>query len=252
MSDLLRVENVCKSFERLRAVDGVSMGVPQGKIVGLIGPNGSGKSTLFALIAGSQRADAGQIEFDGHDIAHRSPDQIFQLGLARSYQNPALFTRMTVLDNMLLPVKEQQGENPALAPLHRLWRSQERQIAASVGGLLDQVRLRDHYANLASDLSGGQMKLLELGRSLNGSPKLLLLDEPTAGVAPKLARDIFQQIEELRRSQGLTFLIIEHRLEVLFEYVDDVYVMHNGRVIAHGSAAEIAANDQVREIYFGD
>src|SRR5262245_18205414 len=136
MSDLLRIEGICKSFERLQAVNSVSMTVPQGKIVGLIGPNGSGKSTLFALIAGSQRADSGRIEFDGQDITHRSPDQIFQLGLARSYQNPALFTRMTVLDNVLLPVKGQRGENPALAPLHRTWRKQERQIAAAVSTLL--------------------------------------------------------------------------------------------------------------------
>src|SRR5258707_5655876 len=211
MSDLLTVSNVSKSFERLRAVDSLSLAVPQGKIVGLTGPNGRGKSALFALIAGSQRADSGRIEFDGHDITHRSPDQVFQLGLVRSYQDPALFTRMTVLDNVLLPVKGQRGENPLLAPIHALWRDQEKSLASAAGALLDQVKLRQHYANLASDLSGGQMKLLQLGRSLNGSPRLLLLDEPTAGVAPKLARDIFQQIEDLRQSHGLTFLIIEHR-----------------------------------------
>jgi branched-chain amino acid transport system ATP-binding protein len=252
MSDLLAVHDAHKNFERLRAVDGVSLNVSHGKIVGLIGPNGSGKSTLFAMIAGSQRADAGRIAFDEHDITHASPDQIFHMGLVRSYQDPALFSRMTVLDNALLPVKGQRGENPALAPLHRTWRQQEKQIASAVGTLLDRVKLRRHYADLASDLSGGQMKLLELGRSLNGAPKLLLLDEPTAGVAPALARDIFQQIEELRRSQGLTFLIIEHRLEVLFEFVDEVYVMHAGRIVAHGPAVDIAANAQVREIYFGD
>ncbi|MHB8627329.1 MAG: ABC transporter ATP-binding protein [Aggregatilineales bacterium] len=252
MSDLLQVRDVHKSFERLQAVDGVSLTVPAGKIIGLIGPNGSGKSTLFALLSGSQRADSGAIEFDGHDITRRSPAQIFQLGLVRSYQDPSLFTRMTVLDNVLLPVKNQRGENPLLAPLHRTWHHQEKAIASAVGALLDQVKLRQHYAKLAADLSGGQMKLLELGRSLNGAPRLLLLDEPTAGVAPKLARDIFLQIEALRRSQALTFLIIEHHLDVLFEFADAVYVMHNGRVVAHGKPAEIAANAQVREIYFGD
>ncbi len=252
MTDLLRVHNVSKRFERLQAVDNVSLSVPPGKIVGVIGPNGSGKSTLFALLSGSQRADSGQIQFDGHDITHRSPDQIFQLGLVRSYQDPALFTRMTVLDNVLLPVKDQLGENPGLAPLHHTWRKQERDIASAVGALLDWVMLRRHYKTLASDLSGGQMKLLQLGRSLNGSARMLLLDEPTAGVAPKLARDIFHLVEALRREQGLTFLIIEHRLDVLFDFVDDVYVMHAGRVVAQGTAADIAANAQVREIYFGD
>jgi branched-chain amino acid transport system ATP-binding protein len=254
MTDLLQLHDVRKSFERLQAVDGVSLTVPQGKIIGLIGPNGSGKSTLFALISGTLHADSGQIMLDGNDIAHRSPDQIFQLGLVRSYQDPSLFTRMTVLDNVLLPAKDQRGEKPSLslAPLHYTWRKQEKGLASAVGALLDQVKLRRHYSALASDLSGGQMKLLELGRSLNGAPRLLLLDEPTAGVAPTLAREIFQQIEHLRQSQGLTFLIIEHRLEVLFEFVDSVYVMHAGQIVAHGSPAEISANAQVREIYFGD
>src|SRR5579859_4427939 len=144
--DLLTVSNVSKSFERLRAVDGVSLSVPQGKIVGLIGPNGSGKSTLFSMIAGSQRADDGRITFDRHEITHRSPDQIYHLGLIRSYQDPALFTRMTVLDNVLLPVKGQRGENPLLAPAHRTWHDQERSLASAVGSLLDQVKLRKHYA----------------------------------------------------------------------------------------------------------
>jgi branched-chain amino acid transport system ATP-binding protein len=229
----------------------VSLSVPRGKIVGLIGPNGSGKSTLFSLIAGHQQPDAGHITFDGHNITGRAPDQIFRLGLVRSYQDTALFARMTVLDNTLLPVKDQRGEQPLRAPLHRAWQTQERTLAASAGALLERLNLRSHYAKLASDLSGGQMKLLELGRGLSGSPKLLLLDEPTAGIAPRLARDIFEHIAALRQAQGLTFFIIEHRLDVLFEFVDAVYVMHAGRVIAHGSAAAIAADAQVREIYFG-
>ena len=199
MTDLLAVHNVSKRFEHLQAVDGVSLAVPQGKIVGLIGPNGSGKSTLFALLTGDLRADSGRIEFDGHDITHRSPDQIFQLGLVRSYQDPALFTRMTVLDNVLLPVKGQRGENPLLAPAHQSWLNQEKQNASAVSALLDRIKLRGKYADLASDLSGGQLKLLELGRSLNGAPKMLLLDEPTAGIAPKLAHDIFYLINELRQ-----------------------------------------------------
>jgi branched-chain amino acid transport system ATP-binding protein len=252
MSALLELQDVSKSFERLQAVDGVSLTVPHGQIVGLIGPNGSGKSTLFNLISGNLRADSGRILFDGYDITPESADRIFQLGLVRSYQDPSLFFRMTVLDNTLQPVKGQRGENPVQAPLHRTWAQQEKEFAAAAGTLLDDLQLRGQAAILASDISGGQMKLLELGRSLNGQPKLLLLDEPTAGVAPKLARTIFERIAELRRALGLTFLIIEHRLEVLFDFVDDVYVMHAGRLAAHGSAAEIAANAQVREIYFGE
>src|SRR5579859_732671 len=172
MTDLLRVQDLHRAFENLKAVDGVSLSVPQGKIVGLIGPNGSGKSTLFALLSGNLKADAGRIEFDGHDITNQSPDQIFRSGLVRSYQEPSLFNRMTVLDNALLPAKNQRGENPLLAPLHRTWYRQEKAIASTVAGLLEQVQLRRHYAKLAADLSGGQMKLLELGRSLNGNPRL--------------------------------------------------------------------------------
>jgi branched-chain amino acid transport system ATP-binding protein len=252
MMNLLTLHNVSKSFGNLAAVDNVSLAVPEGQIIGLIGPNGSGKSTLLNVIAATLPADKGKIVFAGQEITHKSADEVFQLGLVRSFQNPSLFFKMTVLDNALLPVKAQRGENPLLAPLHRLWRKQEVEHAATAAGVLSRLELQDHYAALASDLSGGQMKLLELGRSLMGRPKLLLLDEPTAGVAPKLAYTIFEQIEQMRRSLGLTFLIVEHRLEILFDFVDSLYVMHLGRVIAQGTPAEISANVQVREIYFGD
>jgi branched-chain amino acid transport system ATP-binding protein len=252
MSDLLIIQEASKSYERLQAVNNVSLTVPQGRIVGLIGPNGSGKSTLFKMIAGSERVDAGRISFQGQDITNHSPDEIFTRGVVRSYQDPALFFRMTVLDNALFPVRSQRGERASLAPFHHLWRRQEKEIANAAGRLLEQFGLRRHFAFLASDLSGGQMKLLELARCLNGAPQLLLLDEPTAGVAPKLAHDIFRQIEEARTTHGLTFFVIEHRLEVLFEFVDEVYVMHAGCLVAHGTPAQVAADARVREIYFGD
>ncbi len=249
---MLELQNVAKSFDNLRAVDGVSLTVPRGQIIGLIGPNGSGKSTLLSLIAGNQQPSGGRILFDGHDITRHTADQVFNLGMVRSFQDPSLFFRMNVLDNALLPVQKQRGERPSQAPLHRTWRAEEHKNAATASAVLEQVRLHAHHAKLAADLSGGQMKLLELGRSLMGAPKLLLLDEPTAGVAPALAYTIFEQIEALRRTQNLTFLIIEHRLEILFDFVDSLYVMHLGKVIAQGSPDEIAANAQVREVYFGE
>ncbi|MBE7473274.1 MAG: ABC transporter ATP-binding protein [Anaerolineae bacterium] len=252
MVDLLKLEHVSKSFESLLAVNEVSFSVEPGQVVGLIGPNGSGKSTLLSLIAGTLSADSGRITFDGQDITHRSADQIFQLGLVRSFQDPSLFFRMTVLDNSLLPVKHQTGENPVRAPFHRLWSGQESNLAAAAGKTLAELQLSQHYTARASDLSGGQMKLLELGRSLMGEPKLLLLDEPTAGVAPKLAYTIFEEIKRLRQSLGLTFVIVEHRLEILFDFVDTVFVMHAGSLLAHGTPAEISANAEVREIYFGE
>ncbi len=251
MDELLILKNVSKSFQRLRAVDNVSLTVARGQIVGLIGPNGSGKSTLFNLLAGMLPADSGSIVFDGREIIRRRADAIFQAGLARSFQDPALFFRMTVLDNTLLPALGQRGENPALAPFHRAWARQEAELAGAASQLLEQVQLRGHYSELAANISGGQMKLLDLGRSLMSQPKLLLLDEPTAGVAPKLAQTIFERVQQLRTSAGLTFFIIEHRLEMLFGVVDLVYVMHNGQLIARGTPSEIAANEYVREVYLG-
>lgn len=249
---LLELKNVSKAFGNLRAVEGVSLSVSQGQIVGLIGPNGSGKSTLLSLISATLPVDSGQIILNGQDISRKTAAERFQSGLVRSFQNPSLFFRLTSLDNALLPVKEQRGENPLWAPLHRLWHKQEASLAQKAGQTLAELQLGSHYLTPASDLSGGQMKLLELGRSLMGEPKLLLLDEPTAGVAPNLAYTIFEKIEAMRRDLGLTFLIVEHRLEILFNFVDWLYVMHMGHLIAQGTPAEISANAQVREIYFGE
>jgi branched-chain amino acid transport system ATP-binding protein len=248
---MLQIQNIRKQFEKLVAVDGVSLTVKQGQIVGLIGPNGSGKSTLLNITAGSLPADSGAVTFAGHTITNRPANQIFDLGLARSFLDPALFTRMTVLDNMLLPVRKQRGEAPTQAPFHRRWRTQERQAATTAHDLLGQVNLQSHYGRATADLSGGQMKLVALSRMLMGEPQLLLLDEPTAGVAPALAYTIFERIAALRNA-GLTFLIVEHRLEILFAFVDYLYVMHLGQVIAEGTPAAIEGNALVREVYFGE
>ncbi len=247
---MLTVSRLGKAFGRLQAVHDVTLQVAPGQIVGLIGPNGSGKSTLLNCIAGSLTPDRGRINFDGHDITGAPPDAIFRLGIARSHQDPALFQRMSVLDNTLLAARKQAGEQARRAPFHWLWQAQERALAEHAGGVLRRLRLGNHYAARAADLSGGQMKLLELGRSLTGEPKLMLLDEPTAGVAPNLAYEIFEQIAALRK-EGLTFLIVEHRLEILFDFVDHLFVMHLGDLLAQGSPAEIASNPLVREVYFG-
>ena len=249
---LLELRNVRKDFGGLRAVDDVSLGVPAGAIIGLIGPNGSGKSTVINLIAGTSPLTAGEIHFDGTDISDFSSDAVFRRGIARGYQDPSLYFKMTVLDNVLLPIKGQRGERPWYAPWRRYWQAEEIAHAKAAREVLEQVQLLEHYDTLASDLSGGQMKLLEIARALMGRPALLLLDEPTAGVAPKLAYEIFQQIARLRDAYGITFLIVEHRLEILFDFVDAVYVMHLGNLLASGSADEIAKHPVVREVYFGD
>ncbi len=249
---VLELQNVRKVFGNLCAVGGVSLRVDKGQIVGLIGPNGSGKSTLLSTIAGAQRADDGRIFFDDQEITHLRPDQIFHRGLARSYQDPSLFFRMSVLDNALLAAKGQRGERPARAPFHGSWWPQERDLTGQAAEFLDDLRLLSHYDALASDLSGGQMKLLELGRTLMGEPSMMLLDEPTAGVAPNLAYTIFEEIDRMRRDREITFLIVEHRLEILFDFVDYLFVMHMGHLIAQGTPAEVAADPLVKEVYFGE
>ena len=249
---LLELNNIRKDFGGLRAVDDVSLSVPEGAIVGLIGPNGSGKSTLINLIAGSSDLSAGQVRFASQDISHLPSDEVFKMGIARGYQEPALYFKMTVLDNVLLPVKDQRGERPWYAPWRRFWQHEESAHAEAAVQALEQVQLLQHYDTLASDLSGGQMKLLEIARCLMGKPKLLLLDEPTAGVAPKLAYEIFQQIARLRDDYGITLLIVEHRLEILFDFADYVYVMHLGKLLAQGGVDEVANDAIVREVYFGE
>lgn len=249
---MLELQELCKSFGGLMAVAGASLHVEKGQIVGLIGPNGSGKSTLLSTVAGQYRPDGGHILFDGQEIGGLAPEKIFGRGLARSYQDPSLFFRMGVLDNVLLAAKDQSGERPTVAPWHRRWWPQERQLAERAVTILNDLKLLGRRDAMAADLSGGQMKLLELGRTVMGEPTMMLLDEPTAGVAPALAYAIFEEIERLRRAQGLTFLIVEHRLEILFDFVDWIYVMHMGKVIAQGKPDQIAADPLVREVYFGE
>ena len=249
---LLELNHLRKDYGGLRAVDDVSLDVPEGAIIGLIGPNGSGKSTLIDICAGTTALTAGQVRFAGEDISDLRADQVFRQGIARGYQEPALYFKMTVLDNVLLPIQDQRGERPWYAPWRRFWQADEAAHAEAALSALEQAQLLQHYDTLASDLSGGQMKLLEIARCLMGQPRLLLLDEPTAGVAPKLAYEIFQQIARLRADFGITFLIVEHRLEILFDFADYVYVMHLGKLLAQGAVDEIASDATVREVYFGD
>lgn len=252
MKPILAIEHVSKDFGGLRAADNVSLTLQPGQIVGLIGPNGSGKTTLLSLIDGTHQPTSGRILFEGRDITRLSPEAIYRLGIGRAFQDPALFFEMTVCDNAVLPAKNQRGETPWNAPRHRTWADQERVHSFKAYAALAQVNLTNHMVGLASNLSGGQMKLLEIARSTMGDPRLLLLDEPTAGVAPHLAYQIFEQIDMLRRQRGLTFLIVEHRLDILFDFVDTVYVMHQGTLMMRGTPDEIAADPQVREVYLGN
>lgn len=243
---------VRKHFGGIRAVDGVTAGVDEGTLVGLIGPNGSGKSTLFNVISGVYKPDAGTITFRGERVDGLDPNEVFAKGIVRSFQNPRLFLGMTVLENALVPPRGQKGERVAEAPRPPRWEAQEEALATDALGTLARNQLEAVRLNWSTDVSGGQMKLLEVSRALMGEPKLLLLDEPTAGVAPKLAVEIFETIVALRREHGLTFLIIEHRLDVLLNYVERVLVMHEGKLIFDGHPSDAVNDARVIDAYLGE
>ena len=248
---ILKVENVSKSFGGIKAVDGVSLSIRRGAITGLIGPNGSGKSTLFNLIAGTESKFSGKVYFDGKLINRLSPHQIFAMGLGRTFQIPRLFAGMSVLENSMVAGKKQPGEDPLIAPFPQRWEPGEMDLAKRAKDQLDALEISQLYSKLSSEISGGQMKLLQLANALVGEPKMLLLDEPTAGVAPRLAQDIFESIERLSKEKGTTFFIIEHRLEVLFRHVEQVFVMHQGQILAGGKPADIVKDSKVIDAYLG-
>ena len=249
--DILEISDLHKSFGGLKAIDGVSLSVKRGSITGLIGPNGSGKSTLFNVIGGTIPRDSGSITFDGARIDRMPPYKIFKLGLGRTFQTPRLFFGMTVLENTLLPPKDQKGEKPQLSVLRRLWEGQEMTLAEKSKETLNFLEIEQLYGRWSSEISGGQMKLLQLASALMGDSKMLMLDEPAAGVAPRLARDIFKSIEKQRSERGTTFLIIEHRLEILFDYVDYVFVMGRGRVLSQGRPEDVVKDKKVIDAYLG-
>jgi branched-chain amino acid transport system ATP-binding protein len=248
----LKIDDVYKFFGGLAAVNGVSLELEEGVIAGLIGPNGSGKTTLFNLITGVLRPDKGAIYFRGVRIDGLKPHEIYRHGIVRSFQIPRVFNKVTVSENFMLPPKNQRGENPFIAPFHRLWRKQEESLAEKAADLIEKLNLTQVYKTWSTNISGGQMKLTEIGRALMEKVYLVLLDEPTAGVAPNLAHEIFRFIREIRDMYGITFFIIEHRLDVLFKYVEKVFVMHQGKIIAEGSPEEIGKNPLVIEAYLGE
>ena len=249
---LLRVDDVVKRFGGLAAVDGATLEVEERSITALIGPNGAGKTTLFNIVSGFVRPDAGSIELDGERIDRRPPHAVARRGLVRTFQTPKALTRMSVLDNMLLAGPRQPGEHAwRLVATPRAGRRRELELRQRALELLRLVGLDRHAGDYAGTLSGGQRKLLELTRALMTEPRLLLLDEPMAGVNPTLARGLLERICALRDEEGLTFLLVEHDLDVVMSVSDRVIVMNEGRVIAAGSPAEVRSNPLVVDAYLG-
>ena len=243
--------DVTKSFGRLRALDDVTLDIEGKKITLLIGPNGSGKTTLVNTISGFYKPEKGTIVYVSQDITGWAPHRIFKSGIARTFQVPSLFWKLTVLENMVTAAKDNQGELFSKALLRGSWESREAEAVETAFEFLELLGLVDHWEEPVYGLSGGQMKLLEIGRALMSSGRLLLLDEPIAGVNPTLAHEIFDRLVKLRDELDTTFFIIEHRLDIALEYVDYVSAMANGKVIAHGTPEEVVNNPKVLEAYLG-
>ena len=250
---MIEVRNIAKSFGGLMAVAGCSCHIRQGSITGLIGPNGAGKTTLFNIIAGFEKPDAGRILFGGEDVTGLAPHRLFHKGLVRTFQIPHEFDGMTVLENLMLVPPGQHGER-LLYPLFRWGRvvHQEQEIRRKAEETLAFLNIDHLKHELAGNLSGGQKKLLELGRTIMTDARAVLLDEPGAGVNRTLLGKLSDDIRRLNRERGYTFCIIEHDMGLIMELCDPVIVMAEGKVLAEGTMEEIRANDRVKEAYLGE
>jgi branched-chain amino acid transport system ATP-binding protein/neutral amino acid transport system ATP-binding protein len=248
---LLEVRGLCRGFYGVRALDGVDLDVERGTITGLIGPNGAGKTTLFNCVTGLIPPDAGTVRLDGRDITGWAPDRVAQAGLVRTFQIARGFPRLSVLENLLLYGARQPGETlwRAVARVASVGR-RERELERRAFAVAERLNLSRVANDPASDLSGGQKKLLELGRVLMADPRLVLLDEPIAGVNPSLANEIAGHLRALR-DDGLTFLIIEHHLDMIARLCEPVIVLVEGRHLAEGSFAQLVADPRVQEAYMG-
>jgi neutral amino acid transport system ATP-binding protein len=251
-STIFEADGVVKRFGGIHAVDGASMSIKEGSITALIGPNGAGKTTFFNVITGFYRPDAGSALFSGERVLGRPPYVIARMGMVRTFQITKALARMPVIDNMMLAAPDQPGErlfNVIFRPAAS--RRREREVREEAMELLKTFnldRLADEYAGT---LSGGQRKLLELARALMAKPRFLLLDEPMAGINPTLGRRLLDHMQRLRQEEGVTFLFIEHDMEVVMNHSDRVIVMADGQVIADGEPHEVRADQRVIDAYLG-
>ena len=248
---LFEVADLRRSFYGVTALAGVTFGVEAGTITGLIGPNGAGKTTLFNVVSGLIAPHGGRVVFDGADITGRRSERITRRGLVRTFQIARGFPRLTVMENLLLYGAEQPGERifDALIRPDRL-RRRERDLVRKAEEVAGKLTLTEVLDNRADEISGGQKKLLELGRVLMTSPRMILLDEPVAGVNPTLADALADHLRSLQ-DEGYTLLVIEHNMNMIAKLCDPVIVLAEGRTLADGSFEQIAADIRVQEAYMG-
>jgi branched-chain amino acid transport system ATP-binding protein len=249
---IFEAEGVVKRFGGIRAVDRAGMKIGEGSITALIGPNGAGKTTFFNVITGFYRADGGTASFQGERVLGRHPYTIARLGMVRTFQITKALARMPVIDNMMLAAPDQPGErliNVVARP--GAVRAREREVRDQAMELLEVFNLTPLADEYAGTLSGGQRKLLELSRALMTRPRFLLLDEPMAGINPTLGRRLLDHMQRLRSKEGVTFLFIEHDMEVVMGHSDRVIVMAEGRVIADGAPDAVRRDQAVIDAYLG-
>ncbi len=242
---LLTVNNLGKSFGGNRAVDGVSFAVAKGELLALIGPNGAGKSTTFNMVNGQLPADSGSIQLDGQELIGRKPRDIWKRGVGRTFQIAETFASLTVLENV------QMALISADQRLFSMWRRAANHKADEAMDLLRQVGMSTQADRPCSVLAYGDVKRVELAIALANRPKLLLMDEPTAGMAPKERNELMALTKRLVVERGLAVLFTEHSMDVVFAYADRLIVLARGRLIAEGTPAEIRDNPQVQAVYFG-
>jgi branched-chain amino acid transport system ATP-binding protein len=249
---LIRVEEISKNFAGVLALDRCSLKIRSGTITGLIGPNGAGKTTLFGIIAGFISPSSGRVLLEEREVTGLSPHRLFHMGLVRTFQIPHEFSRMTTLENLMVVPPGQAGENVLNAWLRwGLVRGQEAAVRKRAEEVLEFLQLTHVRDELAGNLSGGQKKLLELGRTMMTDAKVVLLDEPGAGVNRTLLAQLAEFIRRLNRERGYTFCVIEHDMDLIAELCEPVIVLAEGRVIAEGNMAAIRRNEAVREAYLG-
>ena len=249
---MISIDNVSMHFGGIRAVDGASLEIVKGSITGLVGPNGAGKTTLFNMIAGAYKPTAGRILLDGEDITGLKPHQLFEKGLLRTFQIAHEFSSLSVLNNLMMVPDQQYGESlfGALFGTTRI-KDEEAANLKKAGEVIDFLGLKHVKYEAAGNLSGGQKKLLELGRTMMVDAKLVLLDEVGAGVNRTLLKSIGDAIQRLNTERGYTFCMIEHDMDFISRLCDPVIVMAKGAVLTQGSADEIKSNPDVIEAYLG-
>jgi len=248
---MLVVNGFKKTFGGLVALDDVNINVKKGLTTMLIGPNGSGKTTLINCVAGFYKPASGRVWFEGKDITGWPPYKVYEEGLVRTFQIPQPFQNLTVLENILTAYRGNPGESFIKALYRKAWISEEEKATEMAFEILELLNLDHMWDRPVTHLSGGQMKLVEAGRAIMSGAKMIVMDEPASGIYPKLAHEVLSKLTEMKNKLRVTFLIVEHRLELVLPYVDYVYAMSTGRVVSEGKPKKVLTDPAVIESYLG-